>query len=856
MDPVAAARNWESQALLAEADAAFAENRMGDAASKYTRLLDQYNDLLSGDARTRAQSRLTEARIRLGGNPGQAAGVLDSTINTTNAARQSTIAEYENDLQQATAALGRGDTQRARELAASAKVRISGGRAMFSEDEIANFRSRADGMLSQVDAEEARLRTLQIEAQQDANRIAAEEAARQQSMDKNRKLGEAIDRVRALQLEQKYDEALQVVEGQILFLDPINPTGLLLRDVLQDAIIFRKWGAIERERNDSYMHQQFENFEAGIAPKGVVAYPKDWPSISERRGTPIAFAEAEENRRALAVLQSKRIPVDFKEVPFGDLENFLQAVTQLNIDIDWASLEQAGITRDKTVTLKLTNVTIETVLNRIVEKAGADSFGGAAWTISDGVLTIASKDVINKQKVLVIYDIRDLIVEVPDYEDAPIFDLQQAFQQAGQGGRGGGGGGGQSPFRQTGDQEGPERRTLEERTEDLLDIIRAQVDPEGWDAGVGTIQTLGGLLIINNTPANHRAINGLLSKLRETRAMQINVETRFLLVSQDFFEQIGFDLDVYFNANSNVVRTARAARPTTRASDFFDFRGGGFRDTFPQPPSAGANTTRTALPDPLSPIGVGQNSLGLGESLMQTDFSQDIFATSPALGIAGQFLDDIQVDFLIKATQADRRTVSLTAPRLTFTNGQISNITVGTQVQFVADLEPVVSESAVGFDPDPQPINEGVTLKVDGTISADRRYVTMNIDTGVSRIESIQPLAVSAIAGGQLVNSAATQSFIQLPTVTVTRVQTTVTVPDQGTILIGGQRLTTDSEVETGVPVLSKIPVLNRFFTNRVLSKEDSTLMILLKPTILIQSEEEQLNFPGVQDSLLMPFGR
>jgi type II secretory pathway component GspD/PulD (secretin) len=377
--------------------------------------------------------------------------------------------------------------------------------------------------------------------------------------------------------------------------------------------------------------------------------------------------------------------------------------------------------------------------------------------------------------------------------------LQQAFQQGG-GGRGGGGGG-QSPFRQQGNDEGPERRTLEERTEDLLDIIRAQVDPEGWDAGVGTIQTLGGLLIINNTPANHRAINGLLGKLRETRAMQINVETRFLLVSQDFFEQIGFDLDVYLGANNNTVRAARGTRPTTRASDFFDFRSGGFRDTFPQPPSAGANVNRSALGDPWSPVGIAQNSLGLGESLLQTDFSQDIFANAPALGIAGQFLDDIQVDFLIKATQADRRTVSLTAPRLTFTNGQISNITVGTQVQFVADLEPVVSESAVGFDPDPQPINEGVTLKVDGTISADRRYVTMNIDTGVSRIESIQPLAVSAIAGGQLVNSAATQSFIQLPTVTVTRVQTTVTVPDQGTILIGGQRLTTDAEVETGVPV-------------------------------------------------------
>ena len=132
----------------------------------------------------------------------------------------------------------------------------------------------------------------------------------------------------------------------------------------------------------------------------------------------------------------------------------------------------------------------------------------------------------------------------------------------------------------------------------------------------------------------------------------------------------------------------------------------------------------------------------------------------------------------------------------------------------------------------------------------------MNIITGISKLESLLPLPVTAIAGGQLVNSASAQSFIQLPTTSVTQIQTTVTVPDQGTILLGGQRLTTDSEVETGVPVLSKVPVLNRFFTNRIMTRTESTLLILLKPTILIQNEEEDRNFPGLQDSLRLPYGR
>jgi type II secretory pathway component GspD/PulD (secretin) len=596
-----------------------------------------------------------------------------------------------------------------------------------------------------------------------------------------------------------------------------------------------------------------ENIGALIAPEGIMEYPNDWPAITYRRGEPIAFADSEENRRALAVLETKRIPVAFNDTPLSNIVGFLSQVTNLNVDVDWQSLETAGIDREAPITLNLTNVPVKTVLDRVIEKvSGSDPLNGAAWSINDGVLTIASREVINKNKVLVIYDIRDLLIEVPDYPNAPELDLQNVLQQAGQGG----GGGGQSPFNDEDEDQEP-GRTLQERTDELINIITTNVDSQGWQENggdVGFIQQLQGSLIITNTPANHRAVHGLLSKLREVRAMQINVETRFLLVSQDFFEQIGFDIDVYFNGDNNQVRAAQAQRPTTRPSDFFDPNSGRLSPTFPTT-GTGGNALRTPLPSPLSVIGAGQNSLGLAEQLIESDFASDILGTAPALGIAGQFLDDIQVDFLIKATQADRRTVSLTAPRLTFTNGQIANIYVVTQVSFVSDLTPVVSESAVGFDPELAAVSEGVVMLVEGTVSADRRYVTMNLDAAVSRIDGFANSPVTAVAGGQLVNSADTASFVQQPTVTVTRVQTTVTVPDQGTILLGGQRLVTEAESESGVPVLSKIPILNRFFTNRVITKSEQTLLILVKPTVLIQNEEEERNFPGLTDSVRLPFG-
>jgi len=50
--------------------------------------------------------------------------------------------------------------------------------------------------------------------------------------------------------------------------------------------------------------------------------------------------------------------------------------------------------------------------------------------------------------------------------------------------------------------------------------------------------------------------------------------------------------------------------------------------------------------------------------------------------------------------------------------------------------------------------------------------------------------------------------------------------------------------VEAGVPVLSKIPVLKRLYSSRTLVKDEQVLLILVKPTIIIQKETEQRAFP------------
>ena len=168
-------------------------------------------------------------------------------------------------------------------------------------------------------------------------------------------------------------------------------------------------------------------------------------------------------------------------------------------------------------------------------------------------------------------------------------------------------------------------------------------------------------------------------------------------------------------------------------------------------------------------------------------------------------------------------------------NGQRSYISVSTVTTYLADIEPVVAEAAVGWDPTVGAIPVGTTLDVKATVSADRRYVQMDLRPQIAEITGWDEVDISAAVPGGGIATAP----IQLPRVSVQDFKTTVSVPDGGTLLLGGTRQYLEQEVETGVPILSKVPILKRLFNNRATIRRATNALILIRPKILIQAEEE-----------------
>lgn len=131
-----------------------------------------------------------------------------------------------------------------------------------------------------------------------------------------------------------------------------------------------------------------------------------------------------------------------------------------------------------------------------------------------------------------VYDVRHLIIHVPDFTNAPDFGLgEPGFAR------------GESKDAPAADsteglapagEEDPEP-SRQEIVESVLNLIKQTIAPDGWReaGGAGQIREANGQLVVTNTPANHQAITRLLDDLRAAQAVQASIECRILTVDKE-----------------------------------------------------------------------------------------------------------------------------------------------------------------------------------------------------------------------------------------------------------------------------------------------------------------------------------
>jgi type II secretory pathway component GspD/PulD (secretin) len=136
-------------------------------------------------------------------------------------------------------------------------------------------------------------------------------------------------------------------------------------------------------------------------------------------------------------------------------------------------------------------------------------------------------------------------------------------------------------------------------------------------------------------------------------------------------------------------------------------------------------------------------------------------------------------------------------------------------------------------------VPSGSNLSISPIITHDKKNVLLNITTVQSDFLGLRTSRVETPVTGQGGATQVVQYDVQLPETEYSTLMTRVSVPDGGTLLMGGQRVTVEVEKEAGVPILSKIPVVGRLFSNRSKVSDHKILLILVKPTIMLQEERE-----------------
>ncbi|MEQ2007570.1 MAG: secretin N-terminal domain-containing protein [Limisphaerales bacterium] len=216
----------------------------------------------------------------------------------------------------------------------------------------------------------------------------------------------------------------------------------------------------------------------------------------------------------------------------------------------------------------------------------------------------------------------------------------------------------------------------------------------------------------------------------------------------------------------------------------------------------------------------GNSELGLEWTHKNNPYTAGI-DLGGAKAITGSFsaaLTGGDLSFLLRALKADGKVEVLSRPQIVTADNKPATINIGQRV-------PLITDSRVTERGDT--INSfryediGVNLTVTPKISPDG-FVKLELGTTNSSISSSE-VKINASATVQIINQR--------------RANTTVSVQNGQTIIIGGLIGTQEDKRVRKVPYLGDIPYLGAAFRTTTVTKEKRELLIFLTPTILANNQ-------------------
>jgi type II secretory pathway component GspD/PulD (secretin) len=736
------------------------------------------------------------------------------------------------------------------------------GGGQMDPDKVALLRQPAYHTLQQLE-------TLKAQQEWDANRNQARDnfynqrnVARISEDAKHQQFAELMSRFKKKFEEAKYEEA-EMLAMQAHDLDPDNPTAAaaIYMAKTQTRIMGNKAAKDAREVMVDGGLREVEKEGPLVTTLDPMKYNQDLRGrLAGRKPlSPIKIGIKSPKEQEIERSLSAPVTVNFVDTPLKQVLEVLSNTQGINIVPEESALEEEMISLDRPVTKKLDNISLKSALNLILKDAKL------TWVIRNEVLEVTTESHSKDKNVMRVYHVADLVVPIqqaamPNSTQAiasmqnqappPISPFTNSTvptpysphyglsggQQVGSGT----GVDGQQAVPVAGGVAVVKPAPETVMAEQLISLIKSAISPKSWSdfGGQGTIDyhpfTMS--LVVNDTPDIQEQVGDLLDALRRLQDQEVAIEVRFISVAEAFYERVGVD----FNINIKTDQNTRRFEPLLTTGNFKP--GQQINDFTPDRFISGLTPAGTFTSDLDIPI----NATSFGMAIPPFGAFPNMPGANGGLDLGIAFLSDIQVFLFMEAAQGDQRTNVMQAPKLTMFNGQTSSITVSDQQFFVTQVSLIQSNGQLAFVPTNQDFASGVSMFVQAVITADRRFVRLNITPTIRNLASaivpLFPITVPVtqfFEGGTTGQTVLFTQFIQQPVFNTISVQTTVMVPDGGTVLMGGLKRLSEGRNEFGPPIISKIPYINRLFTNVGYGREVESLMLMVTPRIIIQEEEE-----------------
>ena len=786
------------------------EALQGEASS----LVEQARDLYKNGDLLRAESRLTRALLL---DPEhEEADLLLSQVRLGLGDRRGQVAEtarWLSEQQKVAADQARTEIRRL----------ISNGKQLMSEDigeygQAADYFERAiEGVhnfhfnlnLERELLEAKRGRDLAVERREENEETERAEFRRmlqdQAFHERGRSMEYLENQLRELRRKSRVAEQRQDFDRAILLYQRI------LKLSPRDGEATRALDRVKEQRNvhkmNEYLRKSAENYElavlsiqeSSVTYQEIFRYPdiREWERITPkdiRLEDEIAAAESTADKEVKRKLEQVVNNIGFSGEPLRAALQTLGGFSNINFLLNKDGQEAA----DSEVNLEpFPDSTLKWVLEQLLRSVGSDQNLG--YVVQDGAVMIGPKSSLKVTGYLKFYEISDIIQAHPDFKAPPIaLDEFQGKQ-----------GGGAGLDIDLGDDEDLGAGPLPVDT--LLELLNKELagGEDEEDEDETGLSILGGKLAARTTLEKHFALSRLLDQFRKATGMMVTVESRFLDIQDNFLEEIGVSLG--------------SPTSTFLPNNIPDIDGQG---TSVAPgwewvnPSGDVDVRAAELGVLSAPLGSKVNPFNMSSS------------GGGAYQLNVLKAESYQLEAILTAVAKTQEIRRLSSPRVTAFNGQVSHTLVVNQAAYIQDLE--VNQTGVipVINPVIDVLNSGSILEVRPTVSHDHKYVVLEIQPTLAE-QLASEIATLNLSGNFTVVP------IELPVLAVTKIKTTITVPDGGTVLVGGLKREISNKQIIGLPGLINIPILNLLFGRKGQSTLRSNLFVLINAKITIVHEEE-----------------